>query len=377
MYTLFNTALHVRQTSTASMAFDYVKRQVMDVQVAEYKQYRSINPGYLKSDHVLHKILGVIDIPFTGDLPDFYLRVGTTVNRIASQMGFCNGASHGRVRNTSDFYGKGVKEIIIATTDDSITPMDIWFNWRKMSAIRVLSHPVMGCGIFELDGTTEIKGVPDGAVAVIEINIPLLAAQYHLWRMATSSLAPEGFVYPVAHFLTQVVIPNMFPSHLDVAVLNTFHHLLGVGGEYVNKEHDMPFYLADHFPRMEAALKVIAEKFIKQTATYKDILANVPVFGGDTLLDTVKMPEIAYTNQAIWALTIARLPCIAMLLRLDYLSRNFKNDAERNRIKRSLTQAESGKYLVNQIPADVAKYVADYIARHIKPYLERQHIEEA
>lgn len=369
MYQLFNSESRLRQTNIATFGLDYVKRELMNVQVNRYKQLRADNPGYLKSDHLLQKILGMVDIPFDGDLPDYYLRVSSIVDRIAGQMGFCTAGHHGRVRNHSHFYGKGVNEVIIAIADDEVTPGQIWFNWRNMSPVRVLSHPISGCGIIELDGTNEIKGLPLGAMAVIEINIPLLACQYHLWRMATASMAPEGFAYPVAHFLTQVIIPNVLPSHLDVAVGNTLHSLIG-GEGYVRVESDMPFYTADLYPRLEKGLLELADRFTKQTLYYKDILSNIPVFGNDTLIQTVRMPDIAYTNQAIWALTVARMPVIAMLLKFDQLSRNVKNDADRNRIKRSLTEAESGKYLVNQIPSDVAAWISSFIAKNIRPVLD-------
>jgi len=368
MYQLFNTESRLRQTNIATFGLDYVKRELMSTQVGRYKQLRATNPGYLKSDHVLQKILGMVDIPFDGDLPDYYLRVSSIVDRLAGQMGFCTAGHHGRVRNHSHFYGKGVNEVIIAIADDEVTPGQIWFNWRNMSPVRVLSHPIMGCGIIELDGTNDIKGLPVGATAVLEVNIPLLACQYHLWRMATASLAPEGFVFPVAHFLTQIIIPNILPSHLDVAVGNTLHHLIG-GDGYVKVESAMPFYTADLYPKLEKGLNDLATRFINQTLYYKDILSNIPVFGSDTLIQTVRMPDIAYTNQAIWALTMARLPVIAMLLKFDQLAKNMKNDADRNRIRRSLTEAESGKYLVNQLPSDVSIGINAFIAKNVLPLL--------
>lgn len=368
MYTLFNSESRLRQTNIATYGLDYVKRELMNVQVNRYKQLRASNPGYLKSDHLLQKILGMIDIKFDGDLPDYYLRVSSIVDRLAGQMGFCTAGHHGRVRNHSHFYGKGVSEVIIAIADDDITPAQIWFNWRNMSPVRVLSHPISGCGIIELDGTNEFKGLPDGATAIIEVNIPLLACQYHLWRMATASLAPAGFAFPVAHFLTQVILPNVLPSHLDVAVGNTLHSLIG-GEGYVRVESDMPFYTTDLYPKLEKGLQELATRFSNQTLTYKDILSNIPVFGNESLIQTVRMPDIAYTNQAVWALTMARLPVVAMLLKFDQLGRNMKNDASRNRIRRSLTEAESGKYLVNQLPSDVSIWVNNYIAKNITPLL--------
>lgn len=368
MYTLFNSESRLRQTNIATYGLDYVKRELMNTQVERYRQYRALNPAYLKNDHILQRIIGMIDIPFDGDLPDYYLRVGSIVNRLAGQMGMVTSAHHGRVRNKSHFYGAGVNEIVIAATDNDTTPAQIWFNWRNMSPIRVLAHPIMGCGVIELNGANNFKGLKPGTTAVIEINIPLLACQYQLWRMAVSTMAPEGTALPIAHFLTQVIIPNMLVSHLDVAVMNTVHALTG-SDDYIKVDSDMPFTTPDFYPKLEAGLKELVARFSRETYVYKEILANIPVFGKDNLLQVIAMPDIAFTNQAVWALMITRLPVIAMLLKFDELSRNQKNDADKNRIRRSLMEAESGKYLSNQMPADVAKYVAEYIDKNIRPYL--------
>ncbi|MCY1287237.1 hypothetical protein D9M68_20020 [compost metagenome] len=368
MYTLFNTDARLRQTNIATYGLDYVKRELMSNQVERYRQYRALNPAFLKNDHILNRIMGMVDIPFDGDLPDYYLRVSGIVNRLAGQMGMVTSAHHGRTRGKSQFYGDGVTEIIIAVSNDDVTPADIWFNWRSMSPIRVLSHPIMGCGIIELDGTNSFKGLKPGATAVIEIDIPLLACQYHLWRMAVSNMAPEGSAVPMAHFMTQVIIPNMLGSHLDVAVLNTVHYLIG-SDDYVKVDSDMPFFTTDYYPKLEAGLKELVGRFSRETYVYKEILTNIPVFEKTNLLQVVKMPDIAFTNQAIWALIIARLPVIAMLLKFDELSRNQKNDSDKNRIRRSLLETESGKYLINQVPSDVSVWARAFIDKNIRPYL--------
>lgn len=370
MYTLFNNESRMKQTSIVNMNFEYLKGQLMDVQVARYRQYRGDNPGYLKSDHILQKILGLVDIPFDGDLATYYMKVSSIVNRMSGQMGFCNAAHHGRVRNHSHFYGKGVSEIIIAIGGDNVKMSDIWYNWTTMSPVRILSHPFYGCGVVELDGTNDWKDLPQGATAVIEINIPLLACQYQLWRMATRATGPEGFVAPTAHFLTQFIIPNILPSHLDVCVGNTVHMLIGCE-DYVKIENKMPFYCADYYPRFEKALKEITERLSNQDLFYTDILANIPVVGQSNLSQTIKLPDIAFTNQAIWALIIARLHVIAMLLKFDQINQNVKNDMVRNRIRRSLVEIESGKYLVNQIPSDVSINVNNYIAKYIAPVVNQ------
>lgn len=369
MYTLFNNPRSIRQTNVTVFGLDYVRKVLMDTQMDRYKQYRGMSPGYLKSDHILMRILQSINVEFVGDLPDYYLQVGQIVNRMAGQMGLVTAAHRGKVIKDGYFYGKGISEILIANSNDEVTIADIWFNWRSLSSIRVLSHPVYGLDMVELDGSNPFTTALPGSIAVLEIDIPLLACQYQLWRMAVGTDS-SGFVQPVQHFLTGMVIPNMLPSHLDAATVNTVHHLLGAT-DLVTGNSDMPFHTTDLWPRLSKGLGEVVERLTKQNTTYIDMLSNIPVFSvdGKNGLDVVKLPDIAHTNQAVWALTIARLPYIAMLLKIDAVSDNVRNDSEKNRIRRSLIEAESGKYLSNQIPKEVAEHIARYIDENIRPYL--------
>lgn len=368
MYNILNNESQIRATSLKSFGLDYVKRELMDVHVNRYKEYRRDNPGYVKSNHILTRILGMIDIPFTGNLPDYYIKVTGIINRLSGVMGFCTDAHHGRVFSDSEFYGKGVGEVFIAVGDDTLTPSDIWNNWREMSPVRILSHPFYGCGVVELDGRLDLPTVPSGSMVIIEINIPLLACQYQLWNMASRFNLPDGVNPPVSNFITQVVIPNVLESHLDVGVLNSIHHLLG-GSEYGFMDSDMPFYVTDYWPRLEKGLNEVVERFTSQKMYWRDVLANIPVFGKTNLLQTIELPDVAQTNQVIWALMAARLNCCAMLLKLDSLSNNERNDADKVRIRRSLIEADSGKYLTARLPREVADYFEQFIKTYIEPYL--------
>lgn len=369
MYTLFNNAPPVGSTNLSTIDLDYVKRAVLDDQVARYKEYRRQTPGYIKSDHLLLKILNSLMVEFDGDLMTYHQRVSGIVNRLAGSMGLSNASHHGRVFDKGYFYGDDISEIYI-TASEGVTGYHLWNNWERMSAVRVLSHPCTGTAVLELDG--ELKVPPEfknkANVAVIELNIPLLACQYQLWKMSmrASTVRPE--VIPDSYFISSIVLPNMLLSHLDISVLNTLSWLSGMDGFFEPKSN-MPFYTTDHTGRFEKGLEEIIRRYGVQTFTFPEMLRNIPCFGAETLLDAVKVPAVAYTNQVVWALTAARLPLTAWLLKMNSINENAKNDLYINRFKRSLIEAESGKYLVNQIPNQLAEYFKGYINTFLVPYL--------
>lgn len=370
MYTVFNTVPRIGAVNIATIDLDYVKKVVLEEQWGRYREYRYQTPGYIESDHLLLKILNMLGTPFDGDLASYYQRVAGQVNRISGSMGLSNSAHHGRVFDKGTFYGKHISEIIV-TASDRLSPGELWNNWEVMSAVRVLSHPIHGPTIIELDGTLEAPPSHRMGVnlAVLELNIPLLACQYQLWKMSNRLRSRNPDAIPDAYFISQVVLPAMLLSHLDITVLNTLSYMFGMDETFEVKTN-MPFYISDLSTRYENGMAELLKRFSVQTTTFNDMLSNIPCFGARTLLHAVRMPELAFTNQVIWALTASRLHLVAFLLKLNDVNGNVKNDAIITRFRRSIIEAQSGKYLVNQVPGPVAEYFATYIQQNIQPYLK-------
>lgn len=370
MYTVFNTVPRIGAVNIATIDLDYVRTVITENQIPRYKQYRYENPGHIKSDHLLLKILNMIGVEFDGDLMSYHARVAAQVNRIAGSMGLSNSAHHGRVFDKGAFYGDDINEIIVTATD-TISPRDLWMNWENMTSVRALSHPINGTTVLELDGSLKVPGEFKlrTNIAVLELNIPLLACQYQMWKMAQRLQSVRADAIPDTYFISSVVLPNLMISHLDIAVLNTMAFMLGLDGTFEPKTN-LPFYLNDLSGRFEKGLEDILKRYTVQTTTFNDMLDNIPCFGAETLLRAVRMPEVAFTNQVIWALTAARLPLVSFLLKLNSVNNNAKNDMVINRFRRSLIEAESGKYLSNQLPGPVAEYFKEYIKQNIQPYLK-------
>lgn len=370
MYTVFNTVPRIGAVNIATIDLDYVRTSILGSQMTRYREYRYQTPGIIRTDHLLLKVLNMIQVPFDGDLMMYQSRVAAQVTRITGSMGFSNSSHHGRVFDKGTFYGDDISEIIV-TANESYTPRDLWNNWENMSAVRALSHPINGSTVFELDGSLRVPGAYRSSVnlAVLELDIPLLACQFQMWKLANRTQALRAEVIPDGYFISQIVLPNLLMSHLDIAILNTMSDILGIGGTFEVKSN-LPFYLTDHSGRFDTGLEDILRRYTVQTTTFSDMLMNVPCFSVETLMQAIKMPEVAFTNQVIWALTAARLPLVAFLLKMNSVNSNAKNDMYVNRFRRSLIEAESGKYLKNQLPADVAEYFAEYLDKYVWPYLK-------
>lgn len=370
MYTAFNTVPRIGSVNIATIDLDYVRTAIKESQLSRYREYRYQTPGIVRTDHLLLKVLNMINVPFDGDLLMYQNRVAAQVTRITGSMGFSSSAHHGRVFDKGAFYGDDISEIIITTTN-TYTPRELWNGWENMSAVRALAHPINGPTVFELDGSLRVPPALRSGVklAILELDIPLLACQFQMWKLSNRTQAQRPDVIPDGNFISQVILPNLLMSHLDIAVLNTMSDMLGIGGTFEVKSN-LPFYLTDHSGRYDSGLEDILRRYTVQTTTFNDMLVNVPCFGAETLMQAIKMPEVAFTNQVIWALIATRLPLVAFLLKMNSVNHNAKNDAYVNRFRRSLIEADSGKYLKNQIPAPVAEYFEEYLDKYVWPYLK-------
>lgn len=370
MYAVFNTAPRVGSTNISTIDLDYVRNVVMGEQVARYQEYRRVTPGIIKSDHLLLRILNSLNIEFDGDLFGYYNRVASQVGRLTGSMGMANSSFHGKVFDKGTFYGDDISEIII-TAHELVDPRDIWNKWEGMSCVRALAHPIRGVGILELDGDLRLpsRARDSAQLAVLVLNIPLMACQYQLWKMSMRATSVNAGALPDGQFISSVVLPNLLKSHLDIAMLNSLSYQVGIDTSY-DLPSNMPFYTTDVSTRLNGGISDLLDRFTSQTFTFPEILRNVPVYGANNLLEAVRLPDVATTNQVLWALTAARLPLVAFLLKLNSLNNNAKNDTYLTIFRRTLIEAQSGKTLENQVPRELAKYFAQFINERIEPFLQ-------
>ena len=367
MYTDFNTVPRIGAVNIATVDLDYVWGVVAE-QVARYREYRYVTPGYIPSDHLLLRILNSLNVEFDGDLMGYQVKVAAQCSRLAGTMGLTSGAHHGRLHK-GHFYSKDISELYVVTTD-VVAPRDLWTRWERLSAVRVLSHPIRDVTVLELDGTINTSPLSAGGmnVAVMELNIPLLACQYQLWKLGERSRRMRAEAVPDSYFISQLVVPNLLDSHLNVAVLNSLCQKVGME-DTATVVSNLPYYLSDVSTRYNRGLDEVLKRFTVQTTTFNDMLMNIPTPGG-RLMDAVRMPEVSFTNQVLWALVMARLRLIAFLLRINVVNGNAKNDAYLIRFRRTLIEADSGKYLSNQVPVALQTGLATFIDQNLRPYLK-------
>lgn len=282
------------QTDRSPLKFykiDWLRGRVQDL-YSTYMDYKRSNMTRIDSNHLLIKLLTNITTPFDGDLISYTSKVESEVRRISGPLKLTSATVRGDLFE-GVFY-KGVKEMItVSRSNEPFT--DLWWDWRDVSPITVHSHPVTHLTMFDpmVDNSPVIDS--DNGLALINIDLPMMAAQYRMFK----SNYPDG---NYEQYLSQVAIPSMMKSHLDIVLFNKVCAELGLLKPNKIKSN-LPFAQPDLDKHADDLAKEIADMLLNKGLTTQQYLSSIPTLYSDsTALVAMEQPSIMITQQSMWAL---------------------------------------------------------------------------
>lgn len=362
MYSLFNESSLQPGGGIQIPDFRRVKAG-LNYSLNKVLQFYRANPRGLNGSHFLVRLLQNLNVPLSMDAEIFDDKVRDIALNLAMSMKLTSALSQGRVHTPGVFYGAHVTEILIANID----PYDIDHfkeNWREAQSIRVLYHPQTDLWLHLPDGQHSSQ---EAGMAVININIPMLASQYRMWRLYqanTSDDTPRS----VMQFLMEVPIPNMLYTHLDIAVLNRLI------GQYFNVElKSIKSHHSFHLTNWDQDLDRVIERWLayvnNKNWDFDTIVSQLPTVVADDFHEVLALPDMAFSQQVQWAVLIARLPLITYLVQFNEASENSRNQWYLNYIRRYLRQMDLNRTMRLALPQARYEDVMVLIDNGVRPYL--------
>lgn len=291
MHTSFNP-VNVFDASPFQYArMTYLSGRV-DENLAKVEALRNLSTGRMASNHLLMRILASLTTPFKGDLFTYIDAVEQDCERICSGQGITTSYSRGRLHNEGHFYN-GCQEIITCVRSERWNWMDLWNNWRAVSAIEVLEHPVTDLTLFEPAVMNEAKLSTPG-LAVVNIDIPLMACQWRMWRAANPFDSNELFI-------TQVLLPGMLKSHLDLVIYNKVLQAFGLR-EACTVNTNFLFSQTPTNTHADDLVKEIYAKITSKRLSANQILTSIPCLYSPNALVAGAFPSTPPTHQILWAI---------------------------------------------------------------------------
>jgi len=189
---------------------------------------------------------------------------------------------------------------------------------------------------------------------VIAINIPMLAVQYRAFRLNEMLNARfSDSQRSVMQFVHMYVLPNMLPSQTDLTMFNRMDNLQK-GAPIGQSSKNHPFYLPETYDKRSLKIQLdILSNFEKENSDFVTILRSIPAVTKESMDLVMRTPDVAPTRQVDWALTIARLPMLAFLVRVAPNGGKNRNQREINAIERAVRAYRTGNVMRSRLPAEL------------------------
>jgi hypothetical protein len=330
--------------------------------VVEFYRYHSM---VVESDHFLIRLLQSIAVAKSTELHRYYDIVDSLSLNLGMALKMTSPISKGHVFN-GVFYA-GCTEILIAENADfDVEETDD--NWENAQAIRVLRHPRSDLGLNLPDGK---KTGTEVGVAVIAINIPMLAVQYRAFRLSEDAWSQRTGEpgRTIQQFIHMHVLPNMLYSHLDYVMFNRVYNMeRGLPQGESTKAH--PFYITDFAAKLNSVHQTILSNLKAVGQDFTGILRSLPAVTKESLNDVMTVPDMAQTMQVVWALALSRFPAISLMVDLSdggsQPGANVRNQQQLNLLMQSVRQYRVGGYFSHVLSGDALRDVDLEIDRLIE-----------
>lgn len=314
--------------------------------------------------HLLVRLLLSLAVSMRRSPQNYADVVSDFAGQVCAMLHITSSLGYGRVFTPGVFYNRMTTEIIISDE----TPFDAdaaTASWQSLRPIRVLRHPFTDLSYGRCDG--QYPQMEQG-IAVIAINIPMLAIQYRAWMINEYRTNPKGIHHRTHQFVSMYPITNMLQSHTDIALFNRMSAMYrGTDVAPYRKSH--PFYVIDYTDKLDDVMQKELTMLQRHPLTFAQIMESVPAISEPTLLDVMRSPYVIPTRQIKWALLLSRLPLIRFLVQLNYDADNPKNNAYLYRLKIQLHAARTDRLLETILPRDVMMDVDDMIHRDIEAFI--------
>lgn len=355
------TDINYRQITLPQFVYlkGYLKKDLIKVE----SYYRNWVTS-IKNEHLLVRLLLGLNVSFKRDIQNYVDVIGDNIGLFCNSLKITNSLGYGKVFTPGVFYGLNTTEIIVAD-ETRFDVYEAYKHWRDLKPIRILRHPFTDLNMGLARGN-EYESREYG-IAVIAINVPMLALMYRAWCAYEAQQNREAS-YGVRHFIAMFVIPSMVSSHLDISLFNRMVSLyFKEDVASFHKAHS--FFTTDRTAEVDDYLKKEIAILKKRRMTFDELLNIVPCVTSPTLYDLMRLPEVIPTRQVKWGLMIAQLPLLRFLLDIDHETDSGKNSYYLARLRTWLRIVRTDRVLENVLPLDVLNDIDNMIYRDIEKYL--------
>jgi len=345
MKSLFNMSSPAGSPVMYTANWNYVKTGLTQ-NLGRVVQFYRRNPMAVQSDHFLVRLLQSVTVPSSMPLDRYYANVDALSLNLSMALKMTSSIYKGSVF-PGVFYGPNSQEILVVN-DVAFDPYLAHKNWKNLSAVKVLSHPYSDLNLNIPNGT---KKSNERGMAVISIDITLLAVQYRAFKMNEDEMVgPGGDRHSIMQFIHMYVLPNMLFSHLDYVLLNRMYNLETYQPNAIGSNKHS-FYLTDFSAKLDEIQQITISNLTKAKRNFLGTLRTIPAITKSNMEEVLELPDVAPTRQVTWALVCSRIEATKLLIELADGQFTTKNASETNMMLREFLRYKTDGTLRDALPA--------------------------
>lgn len=349
MYSIFNEEERLHLPRILFPAFDYIRRTYIN-EILNIVDYYNNRVYAVKSNHFLSNLLYHLNIPMQYNI-DRYTDVAYARGPyLAKTFNMTSDINYGQVFK-GVFYGPSCDELILYD-EEYFNPFYAEKEWMRINAVKVLLHPKSDLALLLPNGRDSSTG---GGLAVISVNVPLLAIQYRgfLKSQMLKIKAEDDAKLGIQHFIHMFVLPNMLYNQIDITIMNRLMNLF-YNAPMSEPLFRHPFKVTDYTHRVDHVLMDVLKVLQNKSERFDGAINQIPTIIAKNMQDALQMPDITPTRQVMWALLLARLDIMKFLIDVSNPSSLRINTMELNQLKRLINHMRIDAIFTNVLPKDLA-----------------------
>lgn len=321
----------------------YVKRQLLQSLNQTILYYRK-NPIYIKSDHILVRLLDNIQIYETADAYKFADDVSVNCNSTTNALSITSAFHKGRLFN-GVFYG-GLNPEIILSISDSFNAIEDEKRWWSVDSVKFIKTCKTDIGLHLPSGK---KYSSESGLTIIGVDVARMALQYRSY-MRYSRYRNIAFSTPI--FIARFVIPNMLKSQLELNLINRIYKTyqdIDVTDIDIYVKH--PFALINLDNHFNRAINQVCYNLRRSNPRFDTICQTMPSVGYTNAIDALRLPDMVETTQVDWAMALSRIDELMMLIEMT--SASGANKQIITQCSRDVRNSQVDQVMKTVLPSDV------------------------
>jgi hypothetical protein len=317
------------------------------------RNFNTFNLQNVKEYGPLLKLLQSINLPYTTNGERYWDIIEDTYYELAHGVGLTTEISAGKLF-TGDIYGDVIDCVYIAYAGElpMIDQRGRLPDWENLEPLTVLHSPVTDLNLHIPLGQDTSTNY---GVAVLGVDIPLLAMMLREWRYRENAKPPEER-QTIMMFLQYYVFNNTLRSQLNVSLFNNLSRTYNdeLVPEPMRKSVTP---IVDYSLPVVMNYKEILSDVTRKRVTVSSVLEQIPLSQDTYLADIIPDLPVAPTRAIYWALLLAYIPYLEFITPLVTEFKASINKDYLKRLKRTVRRLRNDRATSAAPNSDVTTYL--------------------